>query len=126
MRVFAPLTYGFLAFVAVSAACIAAAPGSATLGYQQRVNGIATQVIAQALAPHFAQLRGGTIKLIYRVGPQGKVQSVKIVATHPNRVITNACVNAIKAAQFPPIPQSVLKEQGQKWVDVNTEIGIDR
>src|SRR4051794_35091662 len=114
-RAFLLLTCGLIAFFAVDESCIAAAPGSATLEYQQRVNGIATQAIAQALAPHFALLRGGTVKLVYRVGPQGNVQRVKVVATHPNRAITDLCISAIKAAKFPTIPQRVLKEQGQKW-----------
>jgi hypothetical protein len=120
-----PLTTSVFAF-AIAGAGFAAAPGSATLAYQQRVNGIATQIIVKALVPHFALLRGGTVKLTYRVGVRGNVQGVKLIGAHPNRVITDSCISAIKAATFPPIPQSVVKEQGHNWVDVDTEIGIDR
>ncbi len=120
-----PLITSIFAF-AIAGAGLAAAPLSATLSYQEHINGIATHIIVKALVPHFALLRGGTVKLTYRVDVHGNVQSVKVVAAHPNRVITDSCISAIKAAKFPPIPQSLVKEQGHKWVDVNTEIGIDR
>lgn len=104
----------------------ATAPSSATLAYQDRLNDIVIHLLTPRLAKRFDLLRGaGTVKLIYRVRANGDVESVKIIS-RANHFVTDTCVQTIKSAKLPPIPKSVIKEQGNEWVDVHTDISIDR
>jgi hypothetical protein len=104
----------------------ATAPGSATLAYQDRLNDIVIHLLAPRLATQFDLLRdAGTLKLIYRVRANGDVDSVKIIS-RANQFVTDTCVQSIKSAKLPPIPKSVIKEQGHEWVDVHTDISLDR
>ncbi len=111
---------------ALASALRAADAGSATLGYQNRLNSIVIQLVAPQLTKRFDLLRGaGTLKLTYRVRASGEVESVKITA-RANWFVTDTCVRTIKSAKFPPIPKGVIKEQGHAWVDVDTEIALGR
>ena len=114
------------ASVAFAALTHAADPGSATLAYQNVLNGIIIQLVVPRLATRFDLLRGaGTVKLTYRVGASGEAESVKLT-TRANQFVTDTCVRTIKSAKLPPIPKSVIKEQGHAWVDVDTEIALGR
>jgi hypothetical protein len=102
----------------------AAEADSATHAYQARLNGIVIQLVGPPLAKRFDLLRdAGTLKLTYRVRASGEVESVKVTA-RVNQFVTDTCVRTIKAAKLPPIPASVIKEQGHAWVDVDTEITL--
>jgi len=125
-RLQACLALVICALSALATAANAAAPGSATLAYQDRLNDIVIHLLAPRLASRFDLLRGaGTLKLIYRVRANGDVESVKIIS-RANQFVTDTCVHTIKSAKLPPIPKSVIKEQGREWVDVHTDISLDR
>ena len=103
-----------------------AQPGPATLAYQERINSIITQLVVPALTSRLDQLRGaGTVKLTYRVRANGEVGWIKITSGSSNHFVNDTCKQTIKAAKLPPIPKDVLKELHRRWVEVDTEIGIN-
>jgi len=107
---------------------LAAGSGSATLAYQNRVQGIITSRVIAALIPRFQQLQragSGAVGARFRVLATGQVESVTITRSHPAGFVNSTCSRVISSTRFPPIPSKVIHEQGHPYVDVTTEIRVN-
>jgi hypothetical protein len=57
-----------------------------------------------------------------RVDRHGHVQSVTLLSSNQPRSTSDALVAALLAAKLPPLPNAVIREQQQGWIDVDTEM----
>ena len=117
-RVWISVTF-FLLLCLFPARMAPAANGPATVKYFDR----ASQIVLQGAAPEIrrhadAIARSGPVKLTYRVRANGTLERVRIISGDPNSFTARIFVNAIRSANFPPLPKAVLSEQGKKWVDI--------
>ena len=93
----------------------------ATSLYQSQVSAIAFQAVVPEFAKHRERLKGGSVKVTFRVDRQGRVKDLKVVSTNSNPWAQETATRMIRAAKFPPIPKEVIAEQGHDWVDVEAE-----
>lgn len=61
----------------------------------------------------------GTVRITFRIIPEGRVTNLKVVSNTSNEAFANICLQSIIEAKFPPVPEIVLKQQGHNWVDFN-------
>ena len=107
---------------------LAVSSGSATLAYQNRVQGIVTSRVIAALIPRIQQLQragSGAVGVRFRVLATGQVESVAITRRHPAGFVNSTCTRIISSTRFPPIPSKVIHEQGHPYVDVTAEIRVN-
>jgi len=117
------LLFLFSIFVVHAASGAGAAPGSASLTYQNQVSAIAARAMVSALAPRLDQLLdAGGVKCTYRISAKGQVESVNVSCPRPNRFVRDTCVRVIKSTKFPPIPAAVMSEQKKNWLVVTSQI----
>jgi len=100
-------------------------PRSATFSYQTQINTMVLQAVVPELAKHVNLLKG-TVKFSFRLDREGHLKSLKITSSTSNRFVEQTTMRMIRAMKFPPIPQKVIAEQGHDYVDVDSEIDIDR
>jgi len=93
----------------------------ATSLYQSQVSAIASQAVVPEFANHRERLKGGSVKVTFRLDRQGRVKGLKVVSTNSNLWAQETAARMIRAAKFPPIPKKVIAEQGHDWVDVEAE-----
>lgn len=103
----------------------AAPQNDPTAAYAQRVQATLTQLAMQAIQSSPQLLQGGSVWLTCRIGPRGDVQKVDVVSRHPVPGITEGFAAALKSVKFPVIPKEVIKQRGENFLDVKTQIGID-
>jgi len=94
---------------------------SATAVYQSQVSEIAFQAVIPEFAKHRERLKGGSVKVTFRLDRQGRVKGLKVVSTNSNPWTQETATRMIRAAKFPPIPKEVIAEQGHDWVDVEAK-----
>ena len=92
----------------------------ATAQYQSQVSAIASQAVVPEFAKHRARLKG-SVKVTFRLDRQGRVKGLKVVSTNSNPWTQETATRMIRAAKFPPIPKTVIAEQGHDWVDVEAK-----
>jgi TonB family protein len=92
----------------------------ATALYQSQVSAIASQAVIPEFAKHRERLKG-SVKVTFRLDRQGRVKDLKVVSTNSNPWVQETATRMIRAAKFPPIPRTVIAEQGHDWVDVEVE-----
>ena len=123
-----------LLLVALLALCIpllaqsgipAEAIRSATFSYQSQINTIVLQAVVPELAKHFNLLRG-SVKFSFRLDRQGHLSQLRVTSSTTNRFVEQTTIQMIRATKFPPIPKKVIAEQRKDFVDVDSEINIDR
>jgi outer membrane biosynthesis protein TonB len=101
-----------------------AAPGSASLTYQNRASNVVVQAVLPALAQRIDQLMAaGATKIYYRIRADGRVESVRVVSARPNAFVQDTCSRVLKSTKFPPIPEAVQREQKKKYLDMSSQIG---
>jgi TonB family protein len=93
---------------------------SATSLYQSQVSAIAFQAVVPEFAKHRERLKG-SVKVTFRLDRQGRVKGLKVVSTNSNPWTQETATRMIRAAKFPPIPKTVIAEQGHDWVDVEAK-----
>ena len=125
----APIFLLLVSLVAVDAIAQKSAPvdaiRSASFAYSSQITTSIIQAVVPELAKNFPQLRG-SLKFSFRLDRGGHVSAVKVVSSTSNRFVEQTTVRAIRAFRFPPIPKKVIAEQGHDWVDIDSEINIDR
>ncbi len=99
---------------------------SATFSYQSQINTIVLQAVIPELAKHFNLLRGGSVKFSFRLDRQGRLSRLRVTSSTTNRFVEQTTIRMIRATKFPPIPKKVIAEQRQDFVDVDSEINLDR
>jgi len=92
----------------------------ATSLYQSQVSAIASQAVVPEFAKHRERLKG-SVKVTFRLDRQGRVKGLKVVSTKSNPWTQETATRMIRAAKFPPIPKTVIAEQGHDWVDVEAK-----
>jgi TonB family protein len=92
----------------------------ATALYQSQVSAIASQAVVPEFAKHRERLKG-SVKVTFRLDRQGRVKGLKVVSTNSNPWVEETAARMIRAAKFPPIPRTVIAEQGHDWVDVEAK-----
>jgi TonB family protein len=60
----------------------------------------------------------GTVKITFRINADGTVQNIRVLSNTSNQFLANIAIKAIKNANLPPFPKSVVREQGHPWADV--------
>jgi outer membrane biosynthesis protein TonB len=101
-----------------------AAPGSASLAYQNRASNVVVQAVLPALAQRIDQLMAaGPTKIYYRIKADGQVESVRVVCARPNAFVRDTCSRVLKSTKFPPIPEAVQREQKKNHLDMSSQIG---
>jgi outer membrane biosynthesis protein TonB len=101
-----------------------AAPGSASLTYQNRASNVVVQAVLPALAQRIDQLMAaGRTKIYYRVRADGHVESVRVVSARANAFVQDTCSRVLKSKKFPPIPEAVQREQKKSYLDMSSQIG---
>jgi TonB family protein len=98
---------------------------TATFSYQSQINTIVLQAVVPELTKHMELLRG-SVKFSFRLDRQGRLKSLKVTSSTSNRFVEETTIQMIHRSKFPPIPKKVIAEQGHDWVDVDSEINIDR
>jgi TonB family protein len=98
---------------------------SATFSYQTQINTIILQAVVPELAKHVNLLKG-MVKFSFRLNRQGHLNSLKVTSSTSNRFVEQTTIRMIRATKFPPIPKKVIAEQGHDYVDVDSEIDMDR
>jgi TonB family protein len=98
---------------------------SATFSYQSQINTIVLQAVMPELAMRFNLLRG-SVKFSFRLDRRGHLRRLRVTSSTSNRFVEQTTIRMIRAAKFPPIPKAVIAEQGHDFVDVDSEINIDR
>ncbi len=93
----------------------------ATSLYQSQVSAIASQAVVPEFAKHRERLKGGSVKVTFRLDREGRVKDLKVVSTNSNLWAQETAARMIRVAKFPPIPKKVIAEQGHDWVDVEAE-----
>jgi TonB family protein len=66
------------------------------------------------------------VKFSFRLDRSGHVTRLKVSSSTSNRFVEQITIQMIRATKFPPIPKKVIAEQGHDYVDVDSEINIDR
>ena len=99
---------------------------SATFSYQSQINTIVLQAVIPELAKHFNLLRAGSVKFSFRLDRQGRLSRLKVTSSTSNRFVEQTTIQMIRATKFPPIPKKVIVEQGHHFVDVDSEINLNR
>jgi TonB family protein len=99
---------------------------SATFSYQSQINTIVLQTVIPELAKHFNLLRAGSVKFSFRLDRQGRLSRLRVTSSTSNRFVEQTTIQMIRATRFPPIPKKVIAEQGHDFVDVDSEINLDR
>jgi len=94
---------------------------SATSLYQSQISAIAFQAVVPEFAKHREHLKGGSVKVTFRLDREGSVKGLKVVSTNSNPWVQETATRMIRAAKFPPIPKNVIAEQGHDWVDVEAK-----
>ena len=101
-----------------------APPGSASLGYQNRASDIFVRTVLPALAPRLDQLlAAGATKVYYRIGADGRIESVRVISARPNRFVQDTCSRVLKSTKFPPVPDAVRRELKKNYVEMSSEFG---
>ena len=98
---------------------------SASFAYSSQITTAVIQAVVPELAKNFQQLRG-TVKFSFHLDRSGHVSAVRVVSSTSSKFVEQTTVRAIRATSFPPIPKKVIAEQGHDWVDIDSEINIDR
>jgi TonB family protein len=98
---------------------------SASFAYSSQITTAILQAVVPELAKNFRQLRG-SLKFSFHLDRGGHVSVVKVVSSTSNRFVEQTTVRAIRAFRFPPIPKKVIAEQGRDWVDIDSEMTLDR
>ena len=98
---------------------------SATFSYQSQINTIVLQAVVPELAKHVNLLRG-SVKFAFRLDRQGHLSNLRVISSASNRFVEQTTIQMIRATTFPPIPKKVIDELGRDYVDVDSEIKIDR
>ena len=110
--------------IASSALASGAAPGSASLVYQNRASNIFVQSVLPALAKRLDQLlTAGATKVYYRIRADGRAESVRVVSARPNNSVSDTCTSILKSTKFPPIPEAVQREQKKHYLDMSSQFG---
>jgi outer membrane biosynthesis protein TonB len=110
--------------VASSTLASGAAPGSASLAYQNRASNVVVQAVLPALAQRLDQLMAaGPTKIYYRIKADGRVESVRVVSARPNSFVHDTCTRVLRSTKFPAIPEAVQREQKKGYLDMSSEIG---
>src|SRR5260370_20383440 len=99
---------------------------SATFSYQSQINTIVLQAVVPELARHFNLLRAGSVKFSFRLDRRGRLSRLRVTSSTSNRFVEQTTVEMIRATRFPPIPKTVIAEQGHDFVDVDSEIDLNR
>jgi TonB family protein len=124
-----PIFLLLVSLIAVDASAQKGAPidaiRSSSFAYSSQITTTVIQAVVPELAKNFQQLRG-SLKFSFHLDRSGHVSAVKVVSSTSNRFVEQTTVRAIRATRFPPIPQKVIAEQGHDWVDIDSEINIDR
>ena len=58
-----------------------------------------------------------TTHVSFLVLADGKVKNIKIISNTANQVVANTSIDAIVGAKLPAIPQEILKQIKQDWID---------
>ena len=59
---------------------------------------------------HADQLAVGTIKIHFRVQPDGRVSNLKIVSNSGNEALSDVATRTVEHTRIPPIPPAALAE----------------
>jgi outer membrane biosynthesis protein TonB len=101
-----------------------AAPGSASLVYQNRVSEIVVRSVLPALGQRLDQLiASGGAKIYFRISTTGQVETASVVSPRPNSFVRDTCLRGIRSTKFPPLPEAVRREQKKNYLDMSVQIG---
>lgn len=92
--------------------------------YEKKVMSIIGAVWNREVERNADLLAVGTIRLTFRITPEGRVENLKILSNTSNRALVDVSINAVRRAKLPPVPKGVLKEQGHNWVEVDIAFTI--
>ena len=115
--------FAYTCLFALGSCSFASPPGSrrvvtATDAYERRV----LEVVDRAAGPttdKFPQYIGATVHFSFRIDPAGHVSRLRVFAERvSDRPIAQIVAQAIRAAQFPPPPPTVMVEQRHRWYDL--------
>ena len=98
---------------------------SATFSYQTQINTIVFQAVVPELAKHVNWLMG-SVKFSFRLDREGRLSRLRVTSSASNRFVEQTTIQMIRATKFPPVPKQVIAEVGRDFVDIDSEINIDR
>jgi TonB family protein len=124
-RLVVAMMFAFSAYPSAESGIPAEAIRSSTFSYQSQINTIVLQAVVPELAKHVNLLRG-SVKFSFRLDRQGHLSRLRVTSSTTNRFVEQTTIQMIRATKFPPIPKKVIAEQRQDFVDVDSEINIDR
>lgn len=102
------------------AVATAEATQPASEAYRKRADTLLTMAMSPALDRRLDHVQFLNIHFRCRIGEHGDVQSVTVLSSNQPRSFSGPLIAALKAAKLPPLPRTVLKEQGRNWIDVDT------
>ena len=102
----------------------AEAPKPALMGYYKKVMSTIGPLWYRAVDTNRNNLAIGTARFTFRITPEGRVENLRLVSNTSNEFLVKISARAIKEAKLPAIPKAVLKEAGQKWIDVDLPFKI--
>ena len=82
------------------------------------------RAVLPALARRLDQLlAAGATKVYYRIGTDGRIESVRVVSARPNKFVQDTCTRVLQSTKFPPVPAAVQRELKKNYVDMSSEFG---
>ena len=108
MRFFVTLT---ASLICLQTMAHAAEKNLALEAYVLRLGAIVNALVDSEITKHPERLNPGgfSVKLVYHVGRNGRVQAVEIISARPDRSVANRFAYLIKRTAFPPYPKNVLQ-----------------
>ncbi len=75
-------------------------------------------------AEHIDRLSVGTIKLRFRLHPDGRVSHVETVSHSGSKVLARVAILTIERTEIPPIPAAVLQELPDRYMAGDVDFNI--
>ena len=116
-----------LAAIAVLVACQAGpqlVPNTPLKRYKTEVFAQMNGVWVRLTAQYTNQLAEGTVKIRFRLQPDGRVLNLRIVSNSGNQVLLDVAKRTVQQTRFPPIPQTVLAELPDGFVDFDLDFKV--
>ena len=116
-----------LAIIAGLAACQTGpqlAPNPPLKQYKAEVFARMNVVWSRLTARYTDQLAEGTIKIRFRLQPDGRVLNLRVVSNSGNQALSDIATRTVQQTKIPPIPLAVLAELPEGYIsfDLNFKV----
>ena len=93
--------------------------------YTRQATDVARRVVLAALVHHPERIHRMYLKCTFQLDRQGHPHNVKVVSNSHNRWAEETARRALAAANFPPLPKSVIQQSGSDVASFEYKLDLD-